>query len=192
MRFNVSTIAACLAVLATQAPVHASSYLIDPNHTFVTFEIGHYKTSTNRGRFDKKQGSVEFDRFAKTGKIEMVIDTESISTGTPAFDRLLQSASVFDTTNHPTAKFVSNQLTFQDGKVSDVSGMLTLLGKTKPVVLKAINFNCYASPVLKREVCGGDFEAHLDRTEFGMDYGTTWGAPKDVRLSIQVEAIKQE
>jgi len=192
MRFIFSSIAAAVTLLAALTPVQAATYVIDPNHTFVTFEIGHFGTSTNRGRFDKKQGSVEFDRVAKTGKIEMVIDTESINTGTPAFDRVLQGAALFDSAKYPTAKFVANQLSFRDDKISDVSGTLTLLGKTNPVTLKATNFNCYASPVFRREVCGGDFEVHIDRTEFGLDYGTTWGIPKDVRLSIQVEAVKQD
>ena len=45
--------------------------------------------------------------------------------------------------------------------------------------------------MIKREVCGGDFEATIDRTVFGMNYGVAWGFPKDVRLVIQVEAVKQ-
>ena len=45
--------------------------------------------------------------------------------------------------------------------------------------------------MLKREVCGGDFEAVLDRTQFGMNYGIDWGFPKNVRLVVQVEAVKQ-
>jgi len=58
-------------------------------------------------------------------------------------------------------------------------------------LLKATNFNCYDSPMLKREVCGGDFEATLDRSQIGMNYGLDWGFPKNVRLVIQVEAVKQ-
>jgi polyisoprenoid-binding protein YceI len=75
--------------------------------------------------------------------------------------------------------------------VTEVSGALTLLGKTHPLTLKALNFNCYDSPMLKREVCGGDFEATLDRTLYGMNYGIDWGFPKNVRLVVQVEAVKQ-
>jgi hypothetical protein len=32
--------------------------------------------------------------------------------------------------------------------------------------------------MLKREVCGGDFEATLDRTLYGMNYGIDWGFPE--------------
>jgi polyisoprenoid-binding protein YceI len=45
--------------------------------------------------------------------------------------------------------------------------------------------------MLKREVCGGDFEATLVRSQYGIDYGLKWGFPDAVRLVIQVEAVKQ-
>ena len=72
-----------------------------------------------------------------------------------------------------------------------MAGKLTLLGQTHPVTLKANTFNCYQSPMLKREVCGGDFETTIDRTQWGMDYGVSFGMPKTVRLIVQAEAIKQ-
>lgn len=45
--------------------------------------------------------------------------------------------------------------------------------------------------VSNKLVFAGDFEATLDRTQFGLNYGVDWGFPKNVRLVIQVEAIKQ-
>jgi len=191
MRKTMLAVAAASTFIAAAAPAHAANYAIDPTHTFVTFEIGHFGTSTNRGRFDKKEGTVQFDRAAKTGKVDISIDVKSINTGTPAFDKHLQSAELFHAAKHPTIKFSADKFTFAADKVSEVSGTLTLLGKTQPVTLKANQFNCYENPMLKREVCGGDFETTIDRTQFGMNYGIDWGFPKDVRLVIQVEALKQ-
>ncbi|GAB1385743.1 hypothetical protein MASR1M59_08910 [Melaminivora sp.] len=45
--------------------------------------------------------------------------------------------------------------------------------------------------MLKREVCGGDFEATIDRTAFGVDYGVQYDFPKNVRIVAQIEAVKQ-
>lgn len=191
MRKSLVGLAVAAALLSSAAQAEMATYAIDPSHTFVTFEVGHFGTSTNRGRLDKKEGSVQLDRAAKTGKVEVTIDTTSINSGTPTFDKHLQSADLFDTAKHPTIKFVSDKLVFTGDKVSEIAGNLTLLGKTQPVVLKANQFNCYTSPMLKREVCGGDFETTIDRTAFGMNYGVDWGVPKSVRLVIQVEAIKQ-
>lgn len=187
--FSLLAVAAATAMTAGAA--QAANYAIDPTHTFVTFEIGHFGATTNRARFDKKQGTVEFDRAAKTGKVEISIDTTSVNSGTPPFDKHLQSADLFDAVKHPTIKFVSDKFSFNGDKVSEVTGQLTLLGKTAPVTLKATQFNCYDSPMLKREVCGGDFETTIDRTQWGMNYGVEWGFPKNVRLVVQIEAVKQ-
>lgn len=184
---------AAAAVLSTgAAQAQSAAYAIDPTHTFVTFEIGHFGATTNRGRFDKKEGTVQFDRAGKTGKVEITVDTTSINSGTPPFDKHLQSADLFNAAKYPTIKFVSDKFSFNGDKVSEVSGQLTLLDKTNPVTLKATQFNCYQSPMLKREVCGGDFEATIDRTQWGLDYGVQYGFPKNVRLVVQIEAIKQQ
>lgn len=183
--------AAALTLVAGMSPAQAANYAIDPAHTYATFEIGHFGTSTNRGRFDKKEGKVEFDRSAKTGKVEIAFDTKSVNTGFAAFNEHLQSAELLDAAKHPKITFVSTKFNFNGDKLADVAGNLTLLGKTQPVTLKAVNFNCYDNPMLKREVCGGDFEATIDRTQFGVNYGIDWGFPKHVRLLIQIEAVKQ-
>jgi len=174
--------------VAHAAPV---SYAIDPAHTFVTFEIGHFGASVNRGRFEKKKGHVELDKATKTGKVDITFHIDSLTTGTAEFDKHLQSADVFDAAQYPTARFVSDTFNFEGDKVVSVSGTLTLKGKSHPVTFKAQQFACYDSPILNREVCGGDFEATIDRTLFGVDYGIQYGFPKNVRLVAQIESIKQ-
>jgi len=86
---------------------------------------------------------------------------------------------------------VSTKFQFNGDKVSAVEGNLTLLGKTQPVTLKANQFACYDSPMLKREVCGGDFETVIQRSKFDVSYGLQYGIADDTRLVIQVEAVKQ-
>ena len=191
MRTPLFALAAAATLATGIAQAEPASYAIDPTHTFVTFEISHFGAAMNRGRFDKKEGSVQLDKAAKSGKVEISFDATSVNTGTPAFDKHLQSADLFNAAQHPKISFVSDKFSFNGDKVSEVSGQLTLLGKTAPITLKANQFNCYQSPMLKREVCGGDFEATIDRTQWGMNYGVEWGFPKNVRLVVQVEAVKQ-
>lgn len=185
-----------IATLAAAAPVwaaaQAGTYAIDPNHTFVTFEIPHFGTSTNRGRFDKKSGTVQFDRAGRSGRVDIRFETAGISTGTPAFDKHLQSKDFFNVEQFPTAQFVGERFTFNGDKVAEVAGQLTLLGKTLPVTLKATQFNCFMHSMLKREVCGGDFESTIQRSQWGMTWGLNFGFSDAVRLVIQVEAIRQE
>jgi polyisoprenoid-binding protein YceI len=189
-KFALAAAAASLAA-ALAAPAHANTYAIDPTHTFVTFEIDHFGTTTNRARFDKKEGTVTFDRAAKTGKVEITIDTTSVDSGTAPFDKHLQSADILNAAQFPTAKFVADKFSFNGDKVSEIAGTLTLAGKTNPVTLKANRFNCYTSPMLKREVCGGDFETTIQRSLWGVTYGANFGFPDNVRLVVQVEAVKQ-
>ncbi|MCL4771874.1 MAG: YceI family protein [Burkholderiaceae bacterium] len=191
MRTSLIALAAAATLATGIAHAEPANYAIDPTHTFVTFEISHFGATVNRARFDKKQGSVQLDKAAKSGKVEISFDTTSVNSGTPAFDKHLQSADLFDSAKHPTMKFVADKFVFNGDKVASVEGQLTLLGKTGPLTLKANQFNCYDSPMLKREVCGGDFEATIDRTQWGMNYGVEWGFPKNVRLIAQIEAVKQ-
>jgi polyisoprenoid-binding protein YceI len=192
MQKSLSLLAVAAATLfATGAQAETVNYTIEPTHTFVTFEIGHFGASTNRGRFDKKEGSVQLDRAAKTGKVDVTFQVASVNTGTAPFDTHIKSKDILNAEAHPTARFVGDQFTFNGDKVSAVGGQLTLLGKTLPVTLKANGFGCYNHPMLKKEVCGGDFETTIKRSQFGVDYGLKWGFPDDVRLVIQVEAVRQ-
>jgi polyisoprenoid-binding protein YceI len=184
-------IAIAAALAAALPPAQATTYTIDPLHTFVHFEVPHFGTSTIRGRIDKKDGLVQFDRAARTGRVEITIDTTSIDTGTDSFDNTLKGKDFFNAEQFPTAKFVADRFVFDGDKVTEVGGTLTLLGKTLPVTLKASNFNCYTSPVVKREVCGGDFDTTIARSQWGMDWGLKFGFSDQVRLLVQVEAIKQ-
>jgi polyisoprenoid-binding protein YceI len=181
------------ALLAATAAAHAdtANYAADPTHTFVIYESAHFGTSTNRGRFPIQEGSVQFDKAAKTGKVDITIDIAGVTTGVAPLDTHLKSKDFFNAADFPTGRFVSDKVSFNGDKVSEVSGKLTLLGKTQPVTLKASNFNCYVNPMLKREVCGGDFETTIVRSQYGITYGLNYGFPDNIRLLVQVEAVKQ-
>jgi polyisoprenoid-binding protein YceI len=184
---------AVIAALGFTAAAHAESatYAIDPSHTFATFEIGHMGTSTNRGRFNKTSGTVTVDKAAKTGALDVTIDTTSLDTGTAAFTKHISSDEMLNVAAFPTAHLVATKFVFNGDKVAEIEGNLTLLGKTNPVVLKAQNYNCYMSPMVKREVCGGDFDTTIVRSQYGVSYGLNYGFPDNVHLVIQVEAVKQ-
>lgn len=190
MKKTLMLTATLLSMASSAALAQSATYAIDPTHTFVTFEVLHFGTSTNRGRFDKKAGSITLDKAGKSGRVEISIETASINTGTLPFDKHLQSKDFFDSEAHPTARFVGERFTFDGDKVAEVAGSFTLLGKTHPVTLKAVRFNCFEHPRLKREVCGGDFETTIQRSQWGMGYAIP-AIPDAVKLIIQVEAIKQ-
>ena len=188
---STAAVAAAIGINATATNAQAQTYMVEPTHTFVMWEAKHFGTSTSRGRFDKKSGSITIDRKAKTGKAEITIDMKSMNTGVAPFDKHLTGDDFFAAEKFPEAKFVGSTFKFDGDKVTEVAGTLTMRGKTNPVTLKGAGFNCYMNPFVKREVCGGDFEATITRSQFDMSYGLP-GIPDAIRLLIQIEAIKQD
>ena len=188
---SAAAVAAAIGINATATNAQAQTYMVEPTHTFVMWEAKHFGTSTSRGRFDKKSGSITIDRKAKTGKAEITIDMKSMNTGVAPFDKHLTGDDFFAAEKFPEAKFVGSTFKFDGDKVTEVAGTLTMRGKTNPVTLKGAGFNCYINPFVKREVCGGDFEATITRSQFDMSYGLP-GIPDAIRLLIQIEAIKQD
>ena len=188
---NKLIVAAACAVMVTSAIADGGNYALDPTHTFVSFEVTHFGTSTNRVRFDRKEGMVQFDRAARSGRVEITIDMASVNSGVAPFDGHLRSKDILDVAAYPMARFMGSRFSFAGDKVTEVAGTLTMRGQTHPVALKATRFNCYLNPIFKREVCGGDFEAVIQRSLWGVDHGLPAVAPDNVRLLVQVEAIKQ-
>lgn len=190
MKKALSVLAMLAAAGATQA--QSVSYATEPMHTFVTFEVKHFNFgfSTSRGRFDKTEGVVTLDPAAKTGKVEVSINMASINTGTAAFDKHLKSPDFFNAEKHPTAQFVGDKFEFAGDKVVAVAGTLTLLGKTLPVTLKADSYGCFMHPLFKKQACAGDFSTTIKRSQWGMDAMLAF-LPDDIRVVIQVEALKQ-
>lgn len=183
------------ALLGLTVTAHAATYEIDAAHTNARFAIDHFNTSTNVGGFFGLTGSMEFDKEARKGKIDITIPIDSLQTGSEAFTGHLKSADLFNAEAHPNMRFESTKFNYvgkgKARKLPSVDGNLTLLGQTHPVRLKANKFKCYDSPMAKAEVCGGDFSTTIDRTKWGMDYLVAMGMAKKVRIDIQVEAVKQ-
>ena len=181
--------AGLLAVAAGAAS--AATYTIDSHHANARFAIDHFGATTNTGGFYNLTGTVAFDPKAQTGSVDVRIPVSSLNTGNARFDEHLKSADLFNAAQYPEMRFQSSKWHFKGNKVSSVEGTLTLLGQTHPVTLKATKFNCYNSPMLKTEVCGGDFETVIDRSQWGMNYLVAAGMSKNVKLNIQIEAAKQ-
>lgn len=189
-----SLLAASLLLAAVSAQAAVDHYTIDPTHTYPSFQAPHIAgISFWRGKFDKSSGTVTLDREAKTGKIEITIDTASIDFGLDKMNEHARGPDFFDVAKYPTATYKSTKLIFEGDKPVAVEGELTLHGVTKPVPLKLNSFACIIHPFLKKEVCGADASAELDRTDFGISYGIPTAIPTGkVTLQIQVEALKDD
>lgn len=173
--------------LAGAEPV---TYVLDPSHTQVTWEVMHLGTSTMRGRFNRIQGHAVLDRAANTGELSVQIDTASVSSGVAPLDSLLRRNDMLASEAHPAAYFVARRFVFDGDRPSAVRGEFTLRGTSLPLELRAVRFNCYEHPMLQREVCGGDFEGEFRRSNYGINHSLPFVADT-VRLLIQAEGIRR-
>ena len=180
-----------LCALAGAAQAEPVLYRFDPTHTFANFELLHFGTSTIRGRFGPLNGEVTLDRATRQGRVQVEIDTAQVSTGVAVLDARLKESDMLAVQSHPRAYLVAERLEFDDaGRVKALRGEFTLRGVSVGLTLTALRFNCYTSPLLRREVCGGDFEGQFSRGAVGITHSLPFVADT-VRLLVQVEAIRQ-
>lgn len=172
---------------AVAAPV---TYEIDPTHTYPSFEADHFGgMSVWRGKFDKTSGKITYDKAANSGTVDVVVDASSIDYGLGIMNEKAKSAELLDVAKYPQATYKGKLDGFSNGAPTKVVGDLTLHGVTKPVELKILSFKCMPHPMYKREFCGADALATINREDFKMDFGKAYGFKMDVTLRIQVEAV---
>ncbi|WP_175103648.1 YceI family protein [Pararobbsia alpina] len=172
------------------APV---TYNLDPKHTYPSFAADHFGgVSIWRGKFTNSSGVVTLDLAAKTGTVDVTIDTASVDTGNAPLDKHLKTDEFFDVAKFPTATYKGTSIRFNGDTPAEVVGTFTLHGVTKPLNLKIDSFKCFMNPMLKREVCGAEASAQFDRADFGMDFGAKYGFKMATQLQIQVEGIKAD
>ena len=191
MKFSI--LATTLSLAVGTAMATPATYQIDPNHTYPSFEADHMGgLSVWRGKFDRSSGVVTLDREAKTGSVDIVIDTASIDFGHDKMNEHAKGDQLFDVAKFPTATYKGKLTGFNGDTPTQVAGELTLHGVTKPVTLTINSFLCKIHPMIKKEVCGADASATINRADFGVSYGEAFGFKQDVKLLIQVEAVKAD
>lgn len=179
-------LAAALTASAQAAPV---AYTLDPDHTVPRFEIMHNHFSNHIGAFPKAAGKAVLDTEAKTGSVEVTIQSSAFLTGHAFMENFMKGKDFFHIGQFPVMTFKSSRISFNGDKPSVVEGDFTLLGVTKPLTLTFTNFTCGQHPRTKKDQCGGNLTGQIKRSEFGMKAFIP-AVGDDVKLMIQVEAFK--
>jgi polyisoprenoid-binding protein YceI len=182
-----------MILAATSATAASTTYRIDPEHTHPSFEVDHFGgLSTWRGTFKKTTGTVEIDTAARTGTVDVIIDTATVDFAHDKLNAHASSPEMLDAAKYPTAEYTGKFGEFANGAPKTISGNLTLHGVTRPVTLTISSFKCIEHPMLKKQVCGADASGTFNRADFGVNYGQQYGFKQDVLLHIQVEGIKED
>src|SRR3984893_14837530 len=166
-RIVLASTAALLSASTFAAPV---TYILDPAHTYPSFEADHMGgLSVWRGKFNTSSGKVVYDKAAKSGSIEVTVDMSSVNFGMAKLDEHAKSAEIFDAAKYPTATFSGKFTKFNGDSPTEAQGTLTMHGVTKPVTLTINSFMCKPNPMNKKEVCGADAVATINRSDFGVN-----------------------
>jgi polyisoprenoid-binding protein YceI len=177
---------ACSALGAT-AMAAPMTYVVDPAHTYPTFEADHLGgLSYWRGKFNSSSGTVVYDAEAQSGTVDITIDIDSIDFGHDGLNEHAKAADMFDAATFPTATYTGRLAGFQNGNPTMVDGELTMHGVTRPVDLKIEKFTCKPHPFNQRPVCGADAMAEIDRSDFGITIGEgVFDMGVTLRISIE-------
>jgi polyisoprenoid-binding protein YceI len=179
-----------VAAAAGAAPV---AYTVDPDHTHPSFEVDHFGgLSVWRGTFKKSAGKVVLDTAARTGTVEINVDTASIDLAHDKLNEHVASPEMLDVAKFPTAIYKATLGEFENGAPTLATGTLTLHGVTKPLNLRIDSFKCMQNPMSKKDGCGADATGTFNRADFGVNYGQQFGFKQEVALRIQVEAVKAD
>lgn len=186
---NALVFSAMLAAVSANAQADSVTYTLDPHHTFPVFQVNHLGLSTQRGRFDETQGTVTLDMAAKTGSVNLSINTKSLDMGFPEWNAHLTGPAFFNVDKFPTITFVSHKLDFEGDKVVGADGDFTLLGVTHPLHVTVHDFHCTEHPMAHKPVCAGDVTAEFKRSDYGMmSYIPMVG--DEINIMVPVEALK--
>ena len=178
-----------LASVLTATALFAGTYNVDASHSNVGFKVKHLMISNVTGKFDKFNGSFEFDE--KTNMLKSLkgeAEVASINTENEKRDGHLKSADFFDAANFPKVTFTLDKI-----DNDKAYGKLTMRGVTKAVELDYENNGTITDPWGNKRV-GLELSGKINRKDFGLNWNKTLEAggvvvDETVKLEIEVEGI---
>jgi polyisoprenoid-binding protein YceI len=182
--------------VATQIPGFiAGTWNIDPNHSEVSFTVGHLGISKVHGRFDSYSGTIVTNADLDRSSVNVAIDAASVDTHLEIRDNQIRSADFLDVEHFPDITFASSAVRYErDHYVVD--GNLTIRGTTRPVSLET-TANGFSPDTFGDTRSSFSATTTINRLDFGVSYNSPIpGLDKmllsnDVVLTMDVEAVLQ-
>jgi polyisoprenoid-binding protein YceI len=172
----------------------AGTWVADPVHSDVAFEVTYAGVNTFRGSFTDFSATL-------TGGEEPTLEgsarVASLDVKDENLNAHLQTPEFFDAQRFPEIAFRATELRrLEDGRVES-KGELTIKGVTQPIELTGTIAPAAVTDPMGRERLGLRLEAEIDRTA----YGVSWNAPNqsggdyvanDVKLIAELALVRQE
>lgn len=181
-----------IASLAFSGITQAATYNIDTKgaHAFINFKIKHLGYSWLTGRFNKFDGSFNYDpKNLKTSSVSIKIDTSSIDSNHAERDKHLRSKKFLNASKYPTATFKSTKFEPKNDNEGTLTGNLSLHGITKSIRFEVKKIGAGKDP------WGGERAGFSGKVTLKLaDYGITANlgpASTHVIMELYLEGIKQ-
>ena len=167
----------------------AQGWRIDEVHTWIGFKIDAVGFPTTRGHFNHYSGKVliDFDRPAKSFT-SFTVDATSVDLGAQAFNDFVKSSPLLNAEKYPTLSFVSTLVEKLDSRTARVSGNLTMLGVTRPVVLTV---NVDTDPSAQGRAVAFVATGTITRSQFGMTFGVPL-IDDALEITVKTRALTDE
>jgi polyisoprenoid-binding protein YceI len=170
--------------LILPGPVLAASWTIEDGSA-IRFEA-YQQGAPVQGSFERFTAEIVFDPDdLAASRIEVEIDTASISTGHKDRDTALRSPPLFDVERWPTARFASARVEHLGGDAYQARGALTIRDVRKDVVLPfTLRITDHPdNPDLLQAAAAG--ELTISRLEFGVGQGE-WASTATVGEQVVI------
>lgn len=161
-----------LLLTAAIGSATAQNWTLDNAHSSVGFAITHLEVAKTIGVFNEYTTNVSYTKEDLSDlKVELTIQTKSITTWNEMRDKHLASPEIFDAEKYPTITFKSTSVKKGKGNSYKITGDLTMHGVTKPVTFDMVYGGTKKDPYGNTKA-GFSIKGKLDRTQFGVSYGT--------------------
>lgn len=174
------------------AKLPPGTYELDSRHAALTLKVAHMGGfSKFTMRFDKIEGGFTYDPTQlATTRLTVTIDTRSIHTALPSFDKELAGPGYFNAAKYPAITFVTTAVDPGTDGRGTVTGDLTFNGVTRPVTLDA-TFNGFGPGLLGAGTrLGFSGAGSIKRSEFGFTKASSF-AGDVVDLDFEVEFTRK-
>ena len=171
--------------------VPAGTYAFDPQHTRITWSVGHLGFSTYTGLIPRIRGTLLLDPgHPDATRLDAEIPMAGITSLDPELDRRLHGSQFFAVARYPTASYQARGLVVTGPGKARLDGTLTLCGVTHPVAMNVAFGGAGTDPVDGRLTVGFSGAATVRRSSFGVPaYVPVVG--DDVRLTLEAEVKPQ-
>lgn len=166
----------------------SAAYQLDPVHTRVMFAVEHAGFSHALGTVSGSTGQLQFDPDDwSTARLEVSVPLQHLDLGNEKWNQAVRASNLLDTTEFPSATFISTRIEPIDPQRASVYGILTLHGISKEVKLD-VTLNALKRHPLPpfRRTAGFSATATLSRADFGIDaWKSVIGDRVELRLEVE-------